>query len=358
MHKFDPLSVSTQVVMLKSVTTALGGSISVLDEQLSTDSNEVTKRIEVFFSVARDFIQRHDKVTQYLVPIAVNLVMYQDIIITMERIPDNSINIADWTPISKLVANQIVDKLSIDSSDWYFDGRYIYKFEINDLVAALQAAVCLTDNCMFRTIGVQCLDTMKFHNSKISLDPRACIAFMLDEENFSISPPIWKSTTGIGQGHLQNDEDADDRDGKGQVGALSGQFDSIDAKLCVNLEFALRAAKEIGKIFGYEKIEPLQLPQLMVDLKTINLPSLSSAVKQTYAINMSFTQALAWILGLISRAPDDINTVIKMRQVIKHLTSRGIERKSSLDVDRIYHGGSMQRVKLESLTDALINLAA
>ena len=46
MIKFDINLLTTEIVYLKSITTALGGSISVIDQDKSTDKKEVLKRID------------------------------------------------------------------------------------------------------------------------------------------------------------------------------------------------------------------------------------------------------------------------------------------------------------------------
>ena len=87
MIQFDITKLTTKIVRLKSVTTALGGSINIIDEEKSTDTKEELIRIEVPLSVARAFIMATNKVTKYLKPVYTALAMYDGIIVAMERHP-------------------------------------------------------------------------------------------------------------------------------------------------------------------------------------------------------------------------------------------------------------------------------
>ena len=85
MIKFDITKVTTEVVYLKSVTTALGGSITVLDSSASTAKKEVTVRVPVPMAVARAFIQHNQKITKYLKPAPTAIVRYDGMVIALER---------------------------------------------------------------------------------------------------------------------------------------------------------------------------------------------------------------------------------------------------------------------------------
>lgn len=344
MHTFDPLSINSTIVRLKSVSLAVGGSMVIIDEDASTEENEVTKRVSIPLAVARDFIQRCDKVSKYIEPILVNIVWYQNIALVMERIPDMNTDVESWNPISKLIADAVVNRISKDEHDWYFDGRYIYRFESNDVPREIAKGDTLTEDGAFRTVAVQAINTMRFHERSVDIAPRACIAMYFDHDHYAVSAPIWQSTSGIGKGHLSSDEDEESKVGKSNVGSLSAQFDTIDEKLCVNLEFALRAGRSLRTMFGSEQLEPLELAKLMIDLRTVNLPALPSSVKSTYAIGLSFTHAMAWMLGFVARSSNDIGTVVELRALVKHLTGRGIARKSSVSVSNIYEAGHIVEI--------------
>lgn len=119
-----------------------------------------------------------------------------------------------------------------------------------------------------------------------------------------------------------------------------GTFDMIDESLAVNLNFALKAGQEIGKKFGYEFVEPLQLPRLMIELHTVNLPNVPAEVKATYDIGLKFTHAMAWLLGMSRKTKeDDLETYIMMRSLMKYLTKRGIFRSNVFNAERVFKDG-------------------
>jgi hypothetical protein len=121
--------------------------------------------------------------------------------------------------------------------------------------------------------------------------------------------------------------------------------------MAVSLNFALAAGVELSEVFGYESIQPLQLPKLMVQLKTVNLPKLPKEIKATFNIGMTFTQTFAWLLGFAKQA-DTLAQEEAVRRLLKYLTSKGIYRKDSLKNDKIYQGGVVTEVPMLTLDQA------
>ena len=153
MIKFDINQLNVEVVYLKSATTALGGSISVIDQEKSTPKKEVLKRIATPLAVVRSFIQRHKKVTKYLKPTLAAIIKYDGMVVALERHPLGALGELEeeglfgkktWEPatianieqhIKPIVANQM--------RDWYFDGRYVYSFSSKDMDSVMrESAFC------------------------------------------------------------------------------------------------------------------------------------------------------------------------------------------------------------------------
>lgn len=129
-------------------------------------------------------------------------------------------------------------------------------------------------------------------------------------------------------------------------------FDRVDEYLCVNLAFVIKAARELVDIFGYDSIEPFNLPALMLQMKTVNLPNVSSSVKQTYDSGIPFTHALAWLLGLL-RKTETLEAYLTIRSLMKHLTTKGVYRKNAFDTTSVYRTGhSPDTVPLKSIEQA------
>jgi hypothetical protein len=358
MIKFDQDKISFEFVLLKSITQALGGSISVIDEEKTEGKKEVTKRYTVPLSVARAFIMKHKKVTKYLKPVLTAIVRYEDRIISMERHAMGSMGElvhegfdgepVMWEPYSEMNLNKLIYPLLMNSKrDWFFDGRYIFSFDQQDLDKLVNTAPAMTKDNRFRKLQTVAIDFQELSNAdKLQPTERSCLAFITDAGEYTISPPIWKDLGSVGGASKNNKND--------DAAAPISSFDDTDEFMHVNLNFALSAGKQIGAMFGYEYVEPLQLPRLMVELHTVNLPNIPKQVKATYNIGMQFTHALAWLLGM-SRKADTLDTYVMMRSLLKYLTTKGIFRNNVFSSDCIFlDDQNISNVKLQNL-DTLMN---
>ena len=355
MIKFDPNEITFEIVYLKTITTALGGSMSVIDHDESTDSKEVLKRIPVPLALARDFSVRHEKLTRYLKPVLVAVARYGDLVIALERHPLSTFGeleyesvdgtIRTWEP--GMVDNfcQIRDAIAESTNTWYFDGRYVYAFAQSCIDETLKLGQPLTDSGSFRKVPAQTFDLQELHTSSVlNIEERSCLGFISSLGSSVISPPIWKNLDDVGNSQLNR------ADSTGMIDDDSGlainRFDTINSTLSVNLNFALKAASDVGKCFGYEVIEPLQLPRLMIELCTVNLPSVPNELKASYCIGMQFTHAIAWLLGLLRRA-DTLETAIMVRGLLKYLTKRGVFRSNMFNPSTVFHDG-------KTITDVVV----
>lgn len=357
MIRFDASQLSIDFVQLKSITTSLGGSISIIDDEKSTPDEEVTKRIAVPMALARAFIQTTKKVTKYLKPVWVAVARYGDHVVALERHPmvslgtlemDGPFGVKRWVPSLERNINEfIVPTTTLDGKDWYFDGRYVYSFDQNDMETTVRNGRYLSDNGHFRKLVSQTIDlqSASFHggDEAMKIEERNCLAFVTSTGDFTVSPPIWKDLEGVGgkqrRAITDDDDESDEDDLDGDVKTtIDGVFDIIDSTMSVNLNFALKAGQEVGKLFGYEQVEPLQLSRLMIELHTVNLPNVPKQVKATYDCGMRFSHAMAWVLGL-SRKADTLETHLIMRSLLSYLTKKGIFRSNAFDADSVFMPG-------------------
>lgn len=360
MIKFDPSKLRIDIVLLKSVTTSLGGSITVVEQ--SSGKDEFVRQA-VPMAVARAFIQRCKKVTKYLKPTLTAVVKYDGLVVALERHPLGSMGVLHedqgdgtmrkWRPVSEMNLELYVKPLASTDKQWFFDGRYVYRFDREDVMTAAMAGSPLTNDGKFRNVQVHAIDLQNLPSSgKIEGSKRSCMAFIASTGVVSVSPPIWKELAAVGGRQLgratqiEDEDDADDQpDDEGPATTsnsattidTSGMFDRIDETLAVNLNFALKAGQEIGQLFGYDCVEPLHLPRLMIELHTVNLPGVQREVKATYDIGLKFTHAMAWLLGM-SRYANDLDTMLMMRSLMKYLTKRGIFRRNVFNPERVFIG--------------------
>lgn len=352
MIKFDASKVSFEIVQLKTVTTSLGGSITIVDKVNSTEEKEAYKRIVVPMAVARGFIQSTHKITKYLKPVYTALVRYDDHIMAMERHPlaglgeletDGLFGKKTWEPAAQQAFAVVRDQLIASGHDWFFDGRYVYSFDGATVKRAIEEASNLTKDGQFRKVVTTTFDMQTLPSGKVPADQRSCMAFVASTDEMAVSPPIWKNLNDIGSSKLDNrttDSDYLDEDDDSVEIVVNNNytFDTINNAFQVNLNFALKAGNEIGRIFGYEFVEPLHLSRLMIELHTTNLPNVPKEIKSTYGIGIPFTHVIAWLLGM-SRKANTLETYITMRSLMKYLTKKGIFKADQFNAANVFKAG-------------------
>lgn len=380
MIKLDASLLTVDIVRLKTVTTSMGGSITVLDEKRTTAKKEAYFRITVPLSVARSFIMRTKKVTRYLKPVLTAVVRYDNLVVALERHPLGLMGTLEyegfdgkprrWEPDCERHLNDIVKPLlNRNDRQWYFDGRYAYAMPSNDVDNAIRTGEYLTRDGRFRKVVVTAVDLQELSVfEKLEPTDRSCLAFVTTRGTTAISPPIWKNLSDVGGTVLKHvaasgksaqrelDVDDDEEDDDDLVVADADRvynFDRIDETVAVNLNFALKAGVEIGQTFGYDHVEPLQLPRLMIELHTVNLPNVPKTIKATYDVGIRFTHALAWLLGM-SRKANTMETYLMMRSLMKYLTKRGVFRTNTFEAKHVFcDGKATTDVPLLTLNDLL-----
>lgn len=361
MIKFNVEKIHARIVHLKSCTTALGGSVRIVDEkETAIAGKEVYEKVDVPMSVVRQFQVRH-KVSKYLKPVVTALVYYGDRVIAMERHPlgtlgekvsEGLFGQTEWTPDCMHNLNNFIHPL-VQEGEWYFDGKFIYTFD-GSIEQNVVNAEFMTKDGRFRSVDVTSIQ-LSFLDDREKLQPagRTCLAYVAGSGQFAITPPIWKNISGLGNSSLKSVEKKEDENGEQEK---TYQFDEIDQHLAVNLAFALKAGKEIGEVFGHDAIEPLQLPELMIKLRTVNLPSVAKTVKQTFDVGMTFTHAMAWLIGLTTRV-NNVEGYMALRSLLKYITTKGIFRKNMFDPHHVFKGGndadSVPMLSREEALDAI-----
>jgi hypothetical protein len=319
LYKFDASKVSFEHIRVKTINS-VGGSISIVDE--SVVGKEKTKRYECPNTITRAFKAIHG-ITQFQIPHECCVMKYDGTIIAIEKAAINERTYIgldgtekNWIPEMESVYKKV---LSMADGEWYIDGTYLYQFK-GGIDNAIANGPHLTADGRFRSVECNAimLSYIGFHDDIFS-EGRNCLAYVADNGEYSITPPIWKTYNFVG-GLGANEE-----------GITLSDFNKAEASLLVNLQFAITAGINITRIFGYKRIEPLQLPRLMVQLRTVNLQLLPQEVKETFDIGMSFLQALAWLMGLMKQVPT-FDDMMYMKRLIKYLTSTGTNKRKSMEV--------------------------
>lgn len=320
LYKFDASKVSFKHVRVKTINSA-GGSISIVDE--SVTDKEKTKRYECPNTITRAFKSIHG-ITQFQIPHECCIMEYNGTIMAIEKAAINERTYTgfdgtekNWIPEMESVFKKVAAMTS--EGQWYIDGTYLYQFK-DGIDNAIANGTNLTSDGRFRSVECNAilLSYIGFHDD-VYTEGRNCLAYVSESGEYSITPPIWKTYNFVG-GLGANDE-----------GMTLSDFNKAEESLLVNLQFAIIAGINVTRIYGYKRIEPLQLPRLMVQLRTVNLQLLPQEVKETFDIGMSFLQALAWLMGLLKQVPT-FDDMMYMKRLIKYLTSTGTNKRKSMDV--------------------------
>lgn len=357
MIDIDPSKFRIEILPLKAVTTAIGGSISVVDEERSESGKEVYRRIPVPTAIARAFIMKCKKLTKYLKPALTAVVYYENLVVALERHPLASMGALEtegidgtmrrWRPACQANLEDTIKPLLNDrNKKWYFDGRYAYTIE-GSVEHACREGAYLTRDGHFRKVIAQAIDLQELSSiDKLGASSRSCLGYVTANGHCAISPPIWKNLSDVGAKAAKaavtreddDDEDDDEVVDNSRDANYVYTFDNIDSSMSVNLNFALAAGADIGKTFGYENVEPLHLPRLMIELHTTNLPNVPKQIKATYDIGLKFTHAMAWLIGM-SRKANTLDTYRMMRALMKYLTKRGLFSNTTFDAANVYIEG-------------------
>lgn len=311
MHiKFDINKIKFTNIKLKSINP-MTGNLGYVDESI-TDKEKI-KRIDCPKSILRIYKNTY-KSTNYVVPQEACLMTYDGHVIALEKL-----GVGKEEFMMKHILNKVIDLLN-PNYEWYFDGSYIYSF-FSSQDNAIKNGEELTEDGKFRVIKTKAvfINYIGFTDD-IYVEDRECLGYYSNNQ-YSISPPVWKMLGNIGENKLKDKE---------KDLAIDSQFDKIDNKMLVNLQFAITAGNILSKQFGYHMIEPLQLPRLMIQLKTVNLQAVPTGTKQTFDIGFKFTQAMAWLLGIYKTKVNTYEDMLAMRQLFRYLSANGIYSKSMM----------------------------
>lgn len=100
------------------------------------------------------------------------------------------------------------------------------------------------------------------------------------------------------------------------------EFKKIDSSVFANLRFVTYAAKVLSRQFGYEVVEPLGLPILMIEHQTFNIGGLPTEMQAASPAPMAFSAALAWMIGLNQKV-ENLDDLIAIKASTKMLLTKG-----------------------------------
>lgn len=277
MFQFDPSKLTHKFFLCKMITTSGGGSMLVVDtEKTKKNKKETYNRVDVNEPAVRHF-RKITGASKFLTPVVVCAFYYDDRIVSvrtrekMYMTPEESIAL-------------LIEKC--EGNNWYTDGVYVFSAtekQISD-------AIPVTADGKFRAFRslVHPLHHLGGTSDLVTIEvTRSCVGYFADNGQYAFTSPVWSDFARTIS--VSNKEEPSDA------------LDSWDAARAVNLNFALKAGGTVSKIFGFRSIEPLNLPSLMTDLRTVNLPNVDPSIRKTMDIGMSVKQAMAWLIGMTKK---------------------------------------------------------
>lgn len=359
MIRFDISKLHIEHMYIKMVSSALGGMITVVDEKKSKKAKrEVFRKIKIPHQLARHFKKQYT-VSKYLKPVLSAVTFYRDHVVAIERHPLGNLGKkktqglfgeVDWFSESETMLDTVLMPLD-KRNEFFIDGTFLYTIE----QAEVKKAIALSKDGRFKAVKVKSYKLMNLHlKQDFREEERTSLAFTPRGGKTFMTPPIWKTLSNVGTSQLSKrlQDDLEEMDDSVDVSSDSTfKFDEIDQHLSVNLGFALKAGRELSEVFGYDMIEPLGLDDLMLQMRSVNLPNIANEVKQTYDTGFPFTHAVAWLIGLVNRTKS-LDSFITLRSLLKHLTTKGVYRKGAFDSDSIFKDPNVLEVPPLTIEEA------
>jgi hypothetical protein len=351
--QFDPGLVEIRKVRIHHVTTSLGGSIKYSEYDDTRPKNKRVVKRPFPMAVARLFIKLYER-SNFFNPADGAIMFYDGMAIAAELAPVTvafgAMTLDEWVPDVETKFNMMLVDMGnhMNTSDeWFFDGTFVYRFD-GELSTQIEQGNTLTEDGRFVTIQAWCYHFSHLLHRNAEVSPRVCLGFRAGTE-FAVTSPVW-----AGLGGLNNSNTKDSNDAADNIG-LATSLDSADSILSVNLNCILYIAKSMTNIFGYRATYPLGLPQLMVQLQTVNLGAIPKHSKALYPANIPFTHLLAWLIGLHNNIIS-LEQVIELRKSLKYLTTKGTYDRATENIAK-YETMDIPLVTIEQAKELVRDLS-
>ena len=247
----------------------------------------------------------------------------------------------EW--ISMLDKRQsLIDQLD---DSWMWDGQYAYR--------------CVGE---VRQIGDSNLGT---------IECRAFNMYRLSEEKTDVIEHLsamcyrnpvtgeWVKTSPVTRnsgGFIQVTGDVSKFNRNDQFIDSSEGLEKLDQLVFVNIRFVNYASRALSARFGFESIEPLGLPLLMIEHRTFNVGGLDLSVQMSSPAPIRFTHAVAWLIGLFTKV-ETLEDMIAIKQAFKMLLTKGNTNEQMMGVEKkaVDTKGVIQQLRDKMESAAIVN---
>ena len=316
MIKFNADNLTIDTLHVVRVVGGQHASIHHMD-----DTGTIIKT-KIPFGVASSF-QKEMKTSTFLNPVACSYVNYDG----------QGLALINQTPLTQVETsvNKFVENIkAIPNVEIFFDGNSAYcvpKSLVDNPHTHNAVEAYASIQCDFSNVEVQSFNLRGFNKGDITVAQSNCLLYRHAESGaVVIMPPVIKHNL---------------------------DMDHLDNNKFVTLAFMLGCLNKLSQVWGDGVVEFVNLPALMVQLNTVNLPNLPRALKSTTSCGMSMREATIWLAGFCHRAENLEELVVVRKQLRLLLSGKGLVDKQVFAHDTIYVDGcdanSLQLADLSEL---------
>jgi hypothetical protein len=96
-----------------------------------------------------------------------------------------------------------------------------------------------------------------------------------------------------------------------------------------NIEFALKAAKTIGKLYGFAETYFLNIPSIIIKTGEVNFYNIEQESRMNTPIDMSAITCIGWLFGFIYRE-ENLNKMRELSSMFKFVINKGLVFKNDI----------------------------
>lgn len=275
------------------------------------DSNGVEQKMSIPTSIARLARSALKNVTKFPkgYPACIGLIGGRIVAMEVATGPSYKMykELGEW--VSKIESNASI--LATIEGEWLWDGQYAYRYcgEIKQMG---------TTN--FGNIEVRVFNTYKLGEDKIAgFETLAALCYKNPKTGEWVKTSPMTRNSG---GFLQLTGDVEQFNKGDEFVDSEDSFNQINVRLFPNIRFVNYAAKVMANQFGYNSIQPLGLPLLMIEHQTFNIGGLPTEMQTASPAPMNFTSAMAWMIGWYDKV-NNLTEMMAVKSVLKMLLSKG-----------------------------------
>lgn len=359
---FDSEKLTSEYVYISKITTTYVYVTSdkhglTYNKGVEGNHNDVAiKKVKIPQSVYARFVQ-NNALTDFPKPRLATLNFYDDIVVSIE-IQHYDFNIrgyesaATWRSNFDTVLPMIKEKVKTIKDEVFINGESILWLNKHDK----ESYMSLNKSNSLRMYHVHAIKLFKIGvvGKKKAKDAQESSEIVVadDKKDMFDQNVILTVHTGKALAYVPNPEAPEDeqiialsplletkkvRSQSGQM--LNVNFEeraayaiSSEINPCyANIEFVLQSAKVIGKLYGNEALDFLNIPNILKDCKTVNLTKIHEKSRENNPINKTAETCLAWILGYIYREKD-MNNIYKLNRMFRFIMNKGLVRQNDIEV--------------------------